>query len=120
LQNIFNEESQSFTILYDIACSFHAHVNKKESALFEFKSRFDWCISIFHAYAHSAKCQIKYHPRNCSTIGLTDGESLERLWAYLGRFASTTKYMRSSHRLDIIELAIQNISNRMINNLRKF
>ena len=64
------------------------------------------------------KCQIKYHPRNCSTIGLTDGESLERLWAYLGHFASTTKYMRSSHRLDIIELAIQNISNRMINNLR--
>ena len=75
-------------------------------------------IGIFQ-YAHSVKCQIKYHPRNCSTIRLTDGKSLERLWAYLGRFASTTKYMRSSHRIDILEFAIQNISDRMINNLCK-
>ncbi|PKY60134.1 hypothetical protein RhiirA4_517405 [Rhizophagus irregularis] len=114
LQNIFNERSQSFVILYDIACSFHAHVNKNESALSKFKSRFDWCISIFHAFAHSMKCQLKYHPRIHPSIGLTDGENLERLWSYLGRFAVTTKYMRPSHRLDILELAIQNISQRMI------
>ncbi|CAB4482642.1 unnamed protein product [Rhizophagus irregularis] len=110
LQDTFNESSQSFVVLYDIACSFHAHINKSESALFQFKSRFDWCISIFHAFAHSMKCQLKYHPRICSSIGLTDGESLERLWSYLGRFALTTKYMRPSHRLDILELAIQNIT----------
>lgn len=119
LQEVFNEKSQSFVVLYDIACSFHAHINKSESSLFKSKSRFDWCISIFHAYAHSMKCQIKYHPRICSSIGLTDGESLERLWSYLGRFALTTKYMSSSHRLDILELAINNISNRMTDGLRK-
>jgi hypothetical protein len=60
------------------------------------------------------KCQLKYHPRIHPSIGLTDGENLERLWSYLGRFAVTTKYMRPSHRLDILELAIQNISERMI------
>lgn len=65
------------------------------------------------------KCQLKYHPRIQPSIGLTDGENLERLWSYLGRFAVTTKYMRPSHRLDILELAIQNISQRMIFGLGK-
>jgi len=116
---VFNKESQTFVVLYDIACSLHAHINKNENALFEFRSRFNWCISIFHAYAHSMKCQLQYHPRICSSIGLTDGESLERLWSYLGRFASTTKYMRPSHKLDILELAIQNISQKMVDGLGK-
>src|SRR5581483_4494131 len=119
LQNLFNEESSSFIILYDIACSLHAHVKKNTSGLFSYNSRFNWCVSIFHAYAHSMKCQLKYHPRICNSIGLTDGESLERLWSYLGGFASTTKYMRPCHRLDILEKAIQYISQRMIDGLGK-
>ncbi|CAB5193235.1 unnamed protein product [Rhizophagus irregularis] len=48
---------------------------------------------------------------------LTDGESLERLWSYLGRFSSTTRYMRPHHRLDILEKGIQHISRKMISNL---
>ena len=117
LQNLFNENSSTFIVLYDIACRLHAHVERNESNLFPFKSRFNWCVSIFHAYAHSTKCQLKYHPRICNSVGLTDGESLERLWSYLGGFASTTKYMRPCHRLDILEKAIQHISKKMINNL---
>ena len=74
-------------------------------------------VSIFHAYAHSVKCQLKYHPRIQEDIGLTDGESLERIWSYLGRFVSNTKHMRPAHRLDILSLAIQYILNQMITNL---
>jgi hypothetical protein len=114
---MFYEDSSAFIVLYDIACNLHAHVKKSESRLFPFKFRFNWCVSIFHAYAHSMKCQLNYHPRVCNSIGLTDGESLERLWSYLGRFSSTTKYMRPYHRLDILEKGIQHISKKMINNL---
>ena len=38
----------------------------------------------------------RYHLYQLNEIGLTDGESLERLWSYLGRFVATTKYMRPS------------------------
>ncbi|GBC40564.2 hypothetical protein GLOIN_2v1886648 [Rhizophagus irregularis DAOM 181602=DAOM 197198] len=109
LHNMFYEDSSTFIVLYDIACNLHSHVEKSESRLFPFKSRFNWCVSIFHAYAHSMKCQLNYHPRACNSIGLTDGESLERLWSYLGRFSSTTRYMRPHHRLDILEKGIQHI-----------
>ena len=51
LQNLFNENSSTFIVLYDIACRLHAHVERNESNLFPFKSRFNWCVSIFHAYA---------------------------------------------------------------------
>ncbi|CAB5372155.1 unnamed protein product [Rhizophagus irregularis] len=117
LNNLFPKDSQSLTILYDIACSLHAHVMNNNSAINFIKSKLNWGVSIFHAYAHSVKCQLKYHPRIQEGIGLTDGESLERIWSYLGRFVSNTKHMRPAHRLDILSLAIQHISNRMIVNL---
>lgn len=120
LNDLFSKDSQSITILYDIACSLHAHVMNNNSAINCIKSKLNWGVSIFHAFAHSIKCQVKYHPRIKEGIGLTDGEALERIWSYLGRYVSNTKHMRPAHRLDILSLAIQNISNRMITNLGNF
>ncbi|GBB87582.1 hypothetical protein RclHR1_14040003 [Rhizophagus clarus] len=84
LNNLFPKNSQSFIILYDIACSLHTHVMNNSSSIHSLKSKLNWGVSIFHAYAHSIKCQLKYHPRVQKDIGLTDGESLERIWSYLG------------------------------------
>ena len=117
LNNLFSKDSQSFVILYDIACSFHAHVMNSNCAIHTIKSKLNWGVSIFHAYAHSVKCQLKYHPRIQEDIGLTDGESLERIWSYLGKFVLNTKHMRPAHRLDILSLAIQHISQKMIYDL---
>ncbi|GES73169.1 hypothetical protein GLOIN_2v1886648 [Rhizophagus clarus] len=83
LNNLFPKNSQSFIILYDIACSLHTHVMNNSSSIHSLKSKLNWGVSIFHAYAHSIKCQLKYHPRVQKDIGLTDGESLERIWSYL-------------------------------------
>ena len=117
LSGLFSKDSQSFVILYDIACSLHAHVMKNSSLIHSLEPRLSWSVSIFYAYAHSVKCQLKYHPRIQEGIGLTDGESLERIWSYLGRFVSNTKHMRPAHRLDILSLAIQHISQQMITDL---
>ena len=46
-------------------------------------------------------------PRNIAGYGLSDGEVVERLWAYLRRFASMTKEMRPSHRIDVLSDAIK-------------
>ena len=47
------------------------------------------------------------NPRNITGYGLSDGEVVERLWAYLRRFASMTKEMGPSHRIDVLSDAIK-------------
>lgn len=59
-------------------------------------------MPIFHAYAHNASCQHAFSPRNIEGFGLTDGENVERLWSYLGRFAKMTKEMSSGNRIDLL------------------
>ena len=39
-------------------------------------------------------------------FGLSDGEGVERLWAYLRNFSAMTKEMRPSHHIDILTDAL--------------
>ena len=46
--------------------------------------------------------QVKYSTRWLPGFGLTDGEEMERIWAYLRRFSYITKEMTPSHRIDLL------------------
>ena len=50
--------------------------------------------------------QVCFGPRRCEGIGLSDGETMERLWSYLRKFARMTKEMSSSHRTDVLTSAL--------------
>ena len=50
--------------------------------------------------------KILFGPRRCEGIGLSDGETMERLWSYLRRFSRMTKEMRPSHRIDVLSGAL--------------
>ena len=63
-------------------------------------------VPIFHAYAHEASCQHKYSPRNLVGFGLLDGENIERLWSFLGRFSRMTKEMTPANRVDVLTDAL--------------
>lgn len=67
---------------------------------------FTIAVPIFHAYAHEASCQHKYSPRNSLGFGLTDGENVERLWSFLGRFSRMTKEMSAANRIDTLTDAL--------------
>ncbi|XP_064622784.1 uncharacterized protein LOC135484988 [Lineus longissimus] len=69
-------------------------------------------IPIFHAYGHKWDCQVRYSPRRLPGFGLTDGESLERLWSYLRSFSKITKEMTPSHRIDTLTDALIHYANR--------
>lgn len=43
-----------------------------------------------------------YSPRRVEGCGLTDGEVMEHLWSYLRGFASITKEMSPSRRIDAL------------------
>ena len=50
--------------------------------------------------------KIQYGPWRCEGIGLSDGETMERLWSFLRRFSRMTKEMRLSHRMDVLSSAL--------------
>jgi hypothetical protein len=52
-------------------------------------------------------------------MGLSDGENLERLWSYLGKFVRIIRYMSANHRMDFISLAIEHVFDNAIENLGK-
>ncbi len=51
--------------------------------------------------------KLSLSPLRCKGAGLSDGEGMERLWSFLRRFSRMTKEMRPSHRLDILNSALQ-------------
>lgn len=64
-------------------------------------------VSVFHAYAHNSHCQYLYSPRHRVGFGLSDGENLERLWSFLGKFCHMTKEMNSANRIDTLSDALE-------------
>ncbi|TYJ55374.1 hypothetical protein B9479_003989 [Cryptococcus floricola] len=78
------DPSCNLGVLYDIGCHLDAHM-KSRPLLQEERSfgRLKMGVSIFHAYAHSWTCQMKYNPRLIPGFGFTDGEGMERIWSML-------------------------------------
>ncbi len=69
-------------------------------------STFNVAVAVFHAYAHNSHCQYHYSPRHKIGFGLTDGENLERLWSFLGKFSRMTKEMNTANRIDTLSDAL--------------
>ena len=80
-----------------------ANTEKYSSLLSQFNNI---AVPIFHAYAHEASCQSRYSPRNLKGLGLTDGENVERLCSFLGRFSAMTKEMCANNRVDVLTDAL--------------
>lgn len=70
-------------LLYDIGCQLDHSCQKYKFFEEPVLSRFQFAISVFHAYGHQWPCQVVYHPRKRQGFGLSDGEGCERLWSAL-------------------------------------
>ncbi|OAV96752.1 hypothetical protein PTTG_26238 [Puccinia triticina 1-1 BBBD Race 1] len=58
--------------------------------------------SVFHSYVHEWSCQLKYNPRLNEGWGMSDGEGLERDWAYLSPLISSLRFCTKNHRLSAL------------------
>ena len=63
-------------------------------------------VPIFHSYAHESTCQYAYNPRNKEGMGFTDGENIEWLWSYFGRFSKMSKEMSAANQTDLLSNAL--------------
>ncbi|KAI7943741.1 hypothetical protein MJO28_011269 [Puccinia striiformis f. sp. tritici] len=84
LERIINtiEADRPIGVLYGLGCSLDKFI-KLRDIWPESRSRLSFGTSVFHAYVHEWPCQVKYNPRYQKGWGLSDGESLERLWSAL-------------------------------------
>ncbi|KAI7860183.1 hypothetical protein BDC45DRAFT_529802 [Circinella umbellata] len=85
------------TVMYDIICRIKSSIKKNFPGLSGDGTKM--AVSVFHAYAHTMKCQVDFNPRYAKGLGLTDGEGMERLWSYLGQFVSITRPMTAKNRM---------------------
>ncbi|POW07504.1 hypothetical protein PSTT_08278 [Puccinia striiformis] len=76
------EEDRPVGVLYDLGCSLDKYIDLRKIWP-ESRDRLRFGTSVFHAYVHEWPCQVKYNPRYQQGWGLSDGESLERLWSLL-------------------------------------
>jgi hypothetical protein len=60
--------------------------------------------SVFHAYVHEWSCQLNYNPRLNDHWGMSDGEGMERVWAFLSPLIAQLRYSTKNHRLAALNL----------------
>ncbi|XP_078586229.1 uncharacterized protein LOC144868130 [Branchiostoma floridae x Branchiostoma japonicum] len=97
-------------IVYDISCILDSHLQKTKQE--DLLNKLTLALDVFHAYGHKTSCQLKYSTRRLPGFGLTDGESVERMWSYLRRFGRTTKEMTPSRRIDLLTDALLHYARR--------
>ncbi|XP_059157024.1 uncharacterized protein LOC131941662 [Physella acuta] len=109
-----NFQGSKLIISYDIACKLNKHLQKNNPALLK---KCQMMVPIFHCYGHQRQCQILYHPRRIEGVGLTDGEGIERLWSYLGKFSKICKEMKPETRQDMLSDGLLHFSERKKKNI---
>lgn len=97
------------TISYDIACqwkkNFADRIERLPSDLqLEFDAiLLDSGLPVWHALAHEDACAVMNSLNYVFGVGRTDGEGVERLWAFLNACSYQSKEMGLGNRADTIE-----------------
>ena len=61
--------------------------------------------------------QFSYGPKVTKFVGLTDGETMERLWSFLRGFSSITKEMTPENRIDLLSEALEHYGCKIIDKM---
>ncbi|CAL8275800.1 unnamed protein product [Arctogadus glacialis] len=79
----------------DVTCKYWPYLNKVARSCPELQHLLSMkpFLSVFHAKAHDLKCDVKWSGAYQEGAGLTLGEEVEQVNAFLSRIAVTTKHM---------------------------
>ena len=101
--------AKRIVISYDIACQWHrnflARCKNLPPALDFDPSRhtLEYVIPKFHIAAHGVNCQSRYSRNYRRYIGRTDGENIERGWAWMNTASLSTREMGPGARHDTLD-----------------
>lgn len=63
-------------------------------------------VGPWHARVHKVSCQQKFGARVVENTGLTYGDNIEHLWAWLRKHAHLMKYMAPATRQDFLVVLV--------------
>ncbi|KAJ7689073.1 hypothetical protein B0H14DRAFT_3101092 [Mycena olivaceomarginata] len=100
---------QEVTLSYDIACQWIKNFEERMEHLPEHLRRdldafeLQTGLPVWHALAHEDSCASMNSLNYLLSVGHSDGEGVERLWAWLNGFAYQSKEMGLGNRADSLE-----------------
>lgn len=119
MQNVPND----LVVSYDIACQWSKNLrnrlNTYSSSLDQLANSITFLVPKFHLPAHREYCRAHYSFNNTPHVGRTDGEAVERGWAFVNAFAGSTKEMGPGSRRDKLDDVFGDYNWRKITTLRK-
>ncbi|KAJ7040183.1 hypothetical protein C8F04DRAFT_912963, partial [Mycena alexandri] len=102
-------DGKELTISYDIACQWKKNLAVRMSQLPEYLQLdldaidLDTGLPVWHALAHEELCATLNSLNYIPGVGRSDGEGIERLWAWLNGCSYQTKEMGLGNRADTVE-----------------
>ncbi len=106
---ITNLTAKRLVISYDIACQWHKNLRTRlEKITSDYQPDLDsreveFVIPKFHIGAHGSSCQTKFSLNFRPHMGRTDGENIERGWAWLNPVSLSTREMGPGARQDALD-----------------
>lgn len=97
------------TVAYDIACQWYKNLWTRVSLLpptlqpLLGPEHINFKVGKLHLQGHEWKCQSAFSFNYSPGVGRTDGEGIERLWAFLRGIAASTKEMGPGGRQDTLD-----------------
>lgn len=113
---------------YDIHCQYMINLAKRMEAFRKMPQTFKTVvhkhlprttagIGKFHAPAHTPHCQFKFSFHYLPGVGMTDGESPERIWAVYNAIAMRAREMSPGHRHDMLCFFLSDLNVRRVHKL---
>lgn len=110
-------------VSYDIACQWSKNIWKRlesyQRVLNHRINTITFLIPKFHLPAHQEYCGAHYSFNLTIHVGRTDGEAVERGWAFVNAFAGSVKEMGPGSRRDKLDDVFGDYNWRKVTHLRK-
>ncbi|XP_077065731.1 uncharacterized protein LOC143718599 [Siphateles boraxobius] len=121
LQRELSERANVTFFCMDVVCRYWPYLSKvtEESSDLQPLMEMRPFLSVMHAKAHKAKCEVRWGGRNQDGAGNTVGEEVEQVNSFLSRAALVTKYMTKAGRENMLTQQAMGWNRKKTANLHK-
>ncbi|XP_077078705.1 uncharacterized protein LOC143731969 [Siphateles boraxobius] len=121
LQRELSERANVTFFCMDVVCRYWPYLSKvtEESSDLQPLMEMRPFLSVMHAKAHTAKCEVRWGGRNQDGAGNSVGEEVEQVNSFLSRAALVTKYMTKAGRENMLTQQAMGWNRKKTENLHK-
>nr|XP_055049620.1 uncharacterized protein LOC129435199 [Misgurnus anguillicaudatus] len=121
LQRELSKRANVTFFCMDVVCRYWPYLSKvaEESSDLQPLTEMRPFLSVMHAKAHTAKCEVRWDGRNQDGAGNTVGEEVEQVNSFLSSAALVTKYMTKAGRENMLTQQAMGWNRKKIENLHK-